>query len=500
MLLQKVIKKKIFSAKKEAVIDLGSNSIRMLIYEDFEKSQIPIFNEKAVCSLGNSLELTGKLDPLGVQYSISVLERFKNILNNSKVNNVNIFATAAVRDAKDGPYFKSVVEKIFDNEIEVLTGEQEAERSALGVILGFEKVNGIVADLGGGSLELAKVKNGVIEKKASLPIGVLRLFNRPKKKKSKKISDIISENLSSVNWLKKTKVKNLYVVGGVWRTLLKADIFLKKYPLNVLHQYQLTGDDALNLCHKLDDKKKLSSLKVDQITKSRTNYVPIATNILKQLLILTAPEKLLCSISGVREGTLIIKSGYKLTEQDLLDNFIEYSAFRTGDYGENYLKYYNFIKDIFSDNENFPTRLLKPTCSLSNMDWGLGAFQKAELVFAQILNTPALSLSHSDRIKIALAGFWRHCSVKYYPDRDYVSLLSNNEILIARQVGAALRLASGIAAISTIFLDNLSLTKKGNTIILSVPNQHSQIVSKSVQKRLKSLSKEMDADFKILYS
>ena len=328
----------------------------------------------------------------------------------------------------------------------------------------------------------------------------MRLFNRPKKKKSKKISDIISENLSSVNWLKKTKAKNLYVVGGVWRTLLKADIFLKKYPLNVLHQYQLTGDDALNLCHKLDDKKKLSSLKVDQITKSRTNYVPIATNILKQLLLLTAPEKLLCSISGVREGTLITKSGYKLTEQDLLDNFIEYSAFRTGDYGENYLKYYNFIKDIFSDNENFPTRLLKPTCSLSNMDWGLGAYQKAELVFAQILNTPALSLSHSDRIKIALAGFWRHCSVKYYPDRDYVSLLSNNEILIARQVGAALRLASGIAAISTIFLDNLSLTKKGNTIILSVPNQHSQIVTKSVQKRLKSLSREMDSDFKILYS
>ena len=109
MLLQKVIKQKIFSSKKEAVIDLGSNSIRMLIYENFEKSQIPIFNEKAVCSLGDSLELTGKLNPIGVQYSISVLERFKNILNNSRITNVNIFATAAVRDAKDGPYFKSIV-------------------------------------------------------------------------------------------------------------------------------------------------------------------------------------------------------------------------------------------------------------------------------------------------------------------------------------------------------------------------------------------------------
>ena len=500
MLLQKVIKQKIFTAKKEAVIDLGSNSIRMLIYEDFEKSQIPIFNEKAVCSLGNSLELTGKLDPLGVQYSISVLERFKNILDNAKVTEIYIFATAAVRDAKDGSHFKSVVENIFNKDVEILTGEQEAERSALGVILGFEKVSGIVADLGGGSLELAKVKNGVIEKKASLPIGVLRLFNRPKKKKLKKISDIIHQSLSSVSWLKKIKTKNLYVVGGVWRTILKADIFLKKYPLNVLHQYQLNGESALNLCHALGDKKKLTSLKVDQITKSRTNYVPIASNILKQLLLITAPEKLMCSISGVREGTLIIKSGYKLTNHDLLNNFIEYSAFRTGDYGENYLKYYNFIKYIFKDNENFPVRLLKPTCSLSNMDWGLGAFQKAELVFSQILNTPALSLSHSDRIKVALAGFWRHCSIKYYPDREYVSLLSNNEILSARQVGASLRLASGIAAISTIFLDNLSLSKKGNTIILSVPHQHSQIVTKSVQKRLKSLSKEMESDFKVLYS
>src|SRR5210317_1444866 len=138
MLLQKVIKKQIFAAKKEAVIDLGSNSIRMLIFEDFNKSQIPIFNEKAVCSLGNTLSLTGKLDPMGVQYSLSVLERFNNILQNAKVNDVYIFATAAVRDAKDGEHFKQVVEKIFNKEVEVLTGDQEAERSANGVILGYE--------------------------------------------------------------------------------------------------------------------------------------------------------------------------------------------------------------------------------------------------------------------------------------------------------------------------------------------------------------------------
>jgi exopolyphosphatase/guanosine-5'-triphosphate,3'-diphosphate pyrophosphatase len=499
MLLQKVIKKQIFPSKKQAVIDIGSNSIRMLIYEDFESSQIPIFNEKAVCSLGSSLEKTGKLDTKGAKYSVSVLERFKNILDNSRVSDFHVFATAAVRDAEDGEQFKEIISKIFNKDVEVLTGEQEAERSALGVMLGFDKVNGLVADLGGGSLEIAKVKNGNIEHKTSLPIGVLRLFNRPKKKNTK-LEDIVSYELSKIAWLKKTKIKNLYLVGGVWRALLKADIFLKEYPLNVLHQYELSKEDVLKLCNSFNDKKKIVQKKIDQITKSRTDYIPSSCTILDKLVNLTGPDKIKCSISGVREGTLIKKSNSKLLEKDRLGGFIEYASFRSGDYGENYLKYFNFIEGIFQDNENFSTKLLKSTCSLSNMDWGLGAFQKAELVFSQILNTPVLNLSHNERVKIALAGFWRHCSIKYYPDLNFVKLLSNNEILISKQVGAALRLASGIAAISTIFLDNLSLAKTSNTLLLTVPNDHSQIITKTVLKRLKVLAKAMDAEYKILYS
>ena len=292
----------------------------------------------------------------------------------------------------------------------------------------------------------------------------------------------------------------MYVVGGVWRTLLKADIFLKKYPLNVLHQYQLNGESALNLCHALGDKKKLTSLKVDQITKSRTNYVPIASNILKQLLLITAPEKLMCSISGVREGTLIIKSGYKLTNHDLLNNFIEYSAFRTGDYGENYLKYYNFIKNIFKDNENFPVRLLKPTCSLSNMDWGLGAFQKAELVFQETLNTPLLRLTHKERIQLALSCYWRYCSIKYNPKFEYLTFLNNNEIYACKQIGAALRFAHTLTSISTIFLEEFKLYKRGNSLFLKIPFDHQEIISKQVTKRFKALSREMFLEPRVLYS
>ena len=128
MLLKKVIQQKVFSAKKDAIIDLGSNSIRMLIYQDFINSQIPVFNEKAVCALGKTLDKTGRLDPEGVEYAYNVLERFKNILDNSKISSCEVIATAAVREAKDSKEFIEKVEQILNQNFNVLTAEEEAER------------------------------------------------------------------------------------------------------------------------------------------------------------------------------------------------------------------------------------------------------------------------------------------------------------------------------------------------------------------------------------
>ena len=280
---------------------------------------------------------------------------------------------------------------------------------------------------------------------------------------------------------------------------MKAYIFLCKYPLNILHQYTITSEEAARACVRFSTKKKIIALKLDLLTKSRTDYIPISLDILSALLALVSPDNVVCSISGLREGTLIKNLPEGFASEDTLDAFISYSAFKNGDYGENYIKYFDFIKNIFADNENFPLRLLPAVCSLSGMDWGMGAFQKAELVFSQILNTPSLKLSHYDRMKLACAGFWRHCATKYHPDLNILKLLNKNEIIACKQVGSALRLASEIANMSSIFLDNIHLFKKGKTLILEVPNKLSQIVSKQIIKRLKSLSKELSLEYKIIY-
>ena len=165
---------------KEAIIDLGSNSIRMLIYDNILNSQIPVFNEKAVCQLGKNLDRTGKLDPKGAEFALTVLKRFKQILSNLKVKKYKAIGTAALREATDAKEFIIKAQKIIKKKIIILSGNKEAENSALGVVIGFQKVNGLVADLGGGSLELARVEKNIIYEKISLPLGVLRLFNQPK--------------------------------------------------------------------------------------------------------------------------------------------------------------------------------------------------------------------------------------------------------------------------------------------------------------------------------
>ncbi|NCU55141.1 MAG: hypothetical protein EBW57_03835 [Candidatus Fonsibacter ubiquis] len=456
---------------KEAIIDLGSNSIRMLIYDNILNSQIPVFNEKAVCQLGKNLDRTGKLDPKGAEFALTVLKRFKQILSNLKVKKYKAIGTAALREAIDAKDFIIKAQKIIKKKIIILSGNKEAENSALGVVIGFQKVNGLVADLGGGSLELARVEKNIIHDKISLPLGVLRLFNQPKKNKNK-VKKIISFYLNKIEWLRKNKIKNLYLCGGTWRTLMNAHMIKTNYPLAILHQYKLSSLDTLKFVNRL-------------------NTIRICD-----------PVSVFLSQSGVREGSLINKSKLKVLQNNSLSRSVHFLSHKKADYAANYLKLYNFIRNLFSTNEKyFPSRLLLPACSLSNFDWGLGVYQRAELVFQEVINAPILKLSHNDRIKLGLVSFWRHCSTKYYPNVEFVKLLSNEEIAACKQIGAALRLASSIGVISNIFFDKVKIYKNSNKdLILKVSKKDKQVISNQVQKRLKSLGDELKIKSKIIYT
>ena len=288
---------------KLAVIDIGSNSIRMLIYDDFSSSRVPFFNEKAVCELGKNLDKSRKLHKSGVEYAYRVLKRFSEILNVSKISNVKIIATAVLREATDAQPFVENIERLFKKKIEILSGEEEALCSAEGVKIGFDNVDGLVADLGGGSLELARVENGDITNKTSLPLGVLRLLNNPIVKK-RNLSKYIKKLLRDEKWLSKKKFENLYLVGGTWRALFKLHLFQNEHPVHIIHQYSVNYDTISKFVEKISSFNKAKLKTVEYISKSRTPYLPYSSIILGEIINVTNPKNVICSISGIREGSL----------------------------------------------------------------------------------------------------------------------------------------------------------------------------------------------------
>ena len=484
---------------KIAIIDIGSNSIRMLIYDDFSSSRVPFFNEKAVCELGKNLDKSRKLHKSGVVYALKVLKRFSEILNISKISNIKIIATAVLREAMDAKPFVQEVEKLFKKKVEILTGEEEAESSAEGVKIGFDNVDGLVADLGGGSLELARIENGTITNKTSLPLGVLRLLNNPIVKK-RNLSKYIKKLLRDEKWLSKKKFENLYLVGGTWRALFKLHLFQNNHPVHIIHQYSIDNQSLTKFIEKISAMNKSKLKTVEYISKSRTPYLPYSSIILGNLMNITNPKNIICSISGIREGSLAKDHFKNVDGKEVFDKSLEHIAKKRGDLGFTFKKYFEFIKPVFDGNEHFSEKLLNWACVLSHMDWGLGAFQKAELVFQETLNTPLLRLSHKERIQIALSCYWRYCSIKYNPKIEYLTHLNNNEIFSSKQVGSALRFAHSLTSISTIFLEEFKLYRRGNAVFLKIPSEHQEIISKQVTKKFKALSRELFLEPRVIYS
>ncbi|MBD1166360.1 Ppx/GppA family phosphatase [Pelagibacterales bacterium SAG-MED07] len=484
---------------KLAIIDIGSNSIRMLIYEDFSSSRVPFFNEKAVCELGKNLDKSKKLHKSGTEYALKVLKRFSEILNVSKITNLKIIATAVLREATDTKQFIDEVEKLFKTKINILSGEEEAECSAEGVKIGFENVDGLVADLGGGSLELARVENNIVTNKTSLPFGVLRLLNNPIVKK-RNLAKYIKKLLREEKWLSKKRFNNLYLVGGTWRSLFKLHLFQNNHPVHIIHQYSIDNNVLSKFVEKISSFNKSKLKTVEYISKSRTPYLPYSCIILDEIMRATNPKNIICSISGLREGSLSIDYFKDTKESEIFHKALENVAKKRGDLGSNYKKYYDFIQPVFEGNEHFNKKLLYLACVLSHMDWGLGAFQKAELVFQETINTPLLRLTHKERIQLALSCYWRYCSIKYNPKMEYLTFLNNNEIFSSKQVGAALRFSQSLTSISTIFLEEFKLYKRGNAVFLKIPSQHQEIISKQVTKRFKALARELFLEPRVIYS
>jgi exopolyphosphatase/guanosine-5'-triphosphate,3'-diphosphate pyrophosphatase len=286
-----------------SIVDIGSNSIRLVVYEGLARSPTMLFNEKMLAGLGRGIVSTGKLDPEAVTRSMDEFRRFRALSDQAGAEHIYVLATAAAREAVNGPDFIHRAEDVLKTEIRVLSGRQEAHYSALGVICGFHPANGIAGDLGGGSLELVDVDGEAIGDGITLPLGGLRLQDMAKNSLAL-AAKIARDELERAKLLKGGQGRPFYAVGGTWRNLARLHMEMTNYPLGVMHHYEIATDSAANFLKQVA-KGEIEKIKgIEGVSKNRRSLLPYGAVVLQEILTAMKPPKLIVSALGVREGFL----------------------------------------------------------------------------------------------------------------------------------------------------------------------------------------------------
>jgi exopolyphosphatase / guanosine-5'-triphosphate,3'-diphosphate pyrophosphatase len=487
------------SFKPFGVIDIGSNSVRLVVYTAQTRIPIPLHNEKAICALGKGLEKTGCLNSEGVKMAFDTLARFVKIANSLNVERLDVLATAAVRDAIDGKDFAKAVEKRCGVRVQILTGKQEARRSALGVLCGTPDAEGVVADLGGGSLELVHVAKGEMTEHTTLPLGLLRLSEASSGDRASAVN-LINKALEKHKWVAgRAKDQSLYAVGGAWRALARVCIAQMNYPLHVLDNFTLDRNQALSLFDVIARQGQKSLEQIKGVSKGRLANLPMAAAVLDRLIEITKPKNLVFSIYGMREGQFFKSLPDELRKQDPLVGLAEHMAENAGRSPQVGHETFEWMSTLFSDETTKQRRLRLTACLLRDAWWMEHPDYRGEQAFLRVLRLPFLGLGHEDRAGLALAMFYRYGGEATEPIvKQAHALLEQSRIYRVQTIGLALRLAYVLSPGSIgVLLKRAKLSVQGKTLVLTLSEGEPLFASGSFPKRLERLAQHLGFDHRI---
>ncbi len=485
------------SQKPIGIIDIGSNSIRLVVYDGLARTPMPIYNEKATCALGQGLAMTGRLSEQGVIAARPAIGRFIRLAQLMKVERLDILATAAVRDAEDGKDFVAELKKAHKVDIRILSGAQEAALAAWGVLCATPEAEGLVADLGGGSLELIPVNEVPGKIYASMPLGLLRLADESKGKRDK-AEKIVDRALEGLTWLSESKDKTLYAVGGAWRSLARLCMAQTGYPLTVLDSFTMDRDEAERLLS-LIAQQTPSSLEqmpgIPGISKKRVSQLPMAAMILAKLLKAARPSRLMFSVFGMREGRFFHSLPAKVRHLDPLIDASTQMAHVAGRFQEHGRELLDWSSSLFPDESDEDLRLRYAACLLGDIFWNIHPDYRAEQALLRIQRFPVMGLDHHGRAILALAVFARYQGEDDNPQAYRLLPLAGEEgARRARLIGLMLRLAHTVSGGVPNLLKKTSLVIEGNALVLYVPQKDIAFLP-GVDPRFDKLARAVGCDF-----
>ncbi len=475
-----------------AVIDIGSNSVRLVVYERLARAPTPLFNEKALCGLGRGISTTGRLDREAVASALSSIRRFFLLAAQMQVTELFVFATAAVRDASNGGEFVAAVEGITGGTVVLLSGAEEARLSALGVVSGIHKPDGVAGDLGGGSLEVIDIGGNAIGRGETFPLGGLRL-EESSAKTMVKAEQIVTKSLAASTVLKGGRGRAFYAIGGTWRSLARLHMRQRNYPLRVMHHYRIDTAEAAEFCRIVARSEVESLPAIEAVSKSRRPLLPYGAAVLRQIIEEMRPSEIVLSALGVREGHLYdILPAAEQGEDALLSACRELAtlASRSPGHAHELGPWTDgALAAIRLDETADERRLRMAACLIADIGWRAHPDYRGEQALNIIAHAAFIGIDHPGRAYLALSAFYRHQGLGEEASPSIRGVATPRLMERARALGAAMRVAYMISGAMTGVLPRTRIEARGKTLTLVLPPDLEPLTGERVSRRLQQLGK-----------
>lgn len=471
------------------MVDVGSNSVRFVVFDGMARSPAYFYNEKVLCGLGRGLSDTGRLDPEGRVRAMAALRRFAALAGRMRLSGLIAVATAAVRDATDGPAFCDEVERETGLQLQVASGSEEARLSAAGVLLGWPAADGLACDMGGASMELAELRQGAIGACATAALGPLQLADIADRAKREKV---IRRRVKALRKVVDGAAPRLFLVGGSWRALARLDMERVGYPLKVLHAYEPPAAQLLETCRWIQARDQSAVAAMVGTAVQRVSLLPLASEVLAELLRRIAPERVTISAYGLREGLLYRQMPEAMRGLDPLIEtcrHMEAVAARCPGFGD---ALYDWLQPLYAGRPDAELRLIRAACLLHDVNWRAHPDYRAELCFEAVIRANFAGVDHSERLFLGLALLNRYkASAPVDEVRRYGGLLAPERVAEAAVLGRAIRLGAMLSGAATGVLENATLVQADGRLVLALAGEARGFAGEAVERRLQTLASRL---------
>ncbi len=478
------------------VVDIGSNSVRLVVYRVDGRDFTPLLNDRAAAGLGRDLARTGRLSREGVESALAAARRFRLFLDARRIRDVRVVATAAVREAGDAAPFIADVERAMGAKVRVLTGEEEGRYAALGVLAGDPGAHGIVADLGGSSLELAPVAAGAVARPVTLMLGAFAIAARAGGD-VKTARGVVDEALEQAA-LDPPKNGSLYAVGGAWRNFAKIAMARRDYPLTVLQGYELSAGEAADVARFLSKQSPASIARMSEISRRRAETMPFAAVALERLVKRTGVRSVIISSYGLREGILLETFPHGVRRADPLLAGTEAMARRAG----SEVAFGRALEDWIAPLTEAlgapfaPAqlhRLCVAACRLADIGGAFHPDHRAELAARRVLYAQFAGASHPERVFLSRAIHHRYDG-RREPDQlgQLDRIITPEARETALRLGLALRLAGSISSRAASLLAESRIALDGRELMLMLTRRGADLATEVVERRLDQLAETLE--------